>query len=615
MDAIPVVMARTHPPEYRLHKYWSRKPHNVLGNFIDRLLDGPGTVVDPFCGSGVLLREAALRGHRALGFDLNPAAALIARVTCKPPDPAALQAAVEPALAALERRCRRAWGAELRYAVHQVVVECPGCGRPVAAGEAAGRGRGRRCPDCGDRLRFNLAHLVNTRITALAELGRRGLQGDAGLCAEQQRRSDRRWHRAAALDVALAENRRILAFAGLRVADLFTPRNAGLLAATARDLERIADPTLRDGARLLLTGAAAQCSRLIPFRNNLSTGGPAWSVPGFWVPPVHLETQPAIHLRARLRKLCAGLERLHRRPAAAAVEVRRVDARRALADWAAAGGRADLVFLDPPYGDSVPYLEFSALWNALLGESAALEADLSVSDRRCGRDPWRAYRRGLEATVAAARRALAPAGKLLITFNNHDRRAWQALLGALQAERFVCDQVVYQLPAVVPAKACFAPRSSYVGDLYAVYRRAPAGWRPSRDLQPVAAALRRAASARGGRLAPNLARRTAAVAWMRAGLDAELLDEREALLDSLFMRESPECLRFQGTLDATVEPLESLVRGAAAARLCQGPADWPDLVAAVAQATEAVGLPEAAEIKAILADRVDLARLRPAAAG
>ena len=74
MRPIPVVFAQTHPPEYLLHKYWSRKPHNVLALFLSELLPRPGTVVDPFCGSGVLLREAA-----RLGFSraIVPAAPLV----------------------------------------------------------------------------------------------------------------------------------------------------------------------------------------------------------------------------------------------------------------------------------------------------------------------------------------------------------------------------------------------------------------------------------------------------------------------------------------------------------------------------------------------------------
>lgn len=604
---VPVVMARTHPPEYRLHKYWSRKPHNVLATFIEALLPGPSTVIDPFCGSGVLLREAALRGHTAIGFDLNPVACQIARVTGAPPDPELFRRAVEPLLDALTERCDEAFGCEngrrVKYVVHRTVVRCPGCGQSVASDQAQGQGRKRTCPRCDGRLRFNLESLVSTRVCGVAFEKHKGLIETRSELARQQKLSHRRacapWK---AVDRELAENRRILAFAGMRVADLFTRRNFGLLSWLARRIEGVRPADVRAAARLWLTASVAQCARLIPYRNNLTTGGPAWSVPGFWVPPVHLETNPATHLRARLKKLITGFERLRATPMTGQVKVQRAEARGHLRSLARKGIRADLVFLDPPYGDSVPYLEFSALWNAFLGRAGDLDADLSVSDRLDSSEAWARYRRGLDRTLEATAGVLEADGKLLITFNNHDLRAWQALLAALQKHRFRCESVTYQLPAVVPAKACFSPKNSYQGDLYAVFSLAPAGWRPKSDLRLVANALSRAAAARAGVLPTNLAMRTAAIAWMENDLDADLLESRDELMAELLVEIDPGLLRWRGPLDSSVVQLEDLVRGAVAARMCMGECSWTELVEAVALATASIGLPEVAEIRAILSE-------------
>ena len=35
---LPRVVAHTHPPRYRLHKYWSRKPYNVVQAFVAALV-------------------------------------------------------------------------------------------------------------------------------------------------------------------------------------------------------------------------------------------------------------------------------------------------------------------------------------------------------------------------------------------------------------------------------------------------------------------------------------------------------------------------------------------------------------------------------------------------
>jgi DNA modification methylase len=46
---------------------------------LDRRLQSRGTVLDPFCGVGTTLVEGLLAGHRAVGFEINPYAALASR--------------------------------------------------------------------------------------------------------------------------------------------------------------------------------------------------------------------------------------------------------------------------------------------------------------------------------------------------------------------------------------------------------------------------------------------------------------------------------------------------------------------------------------------------------
>ena len=121
-------------------------------------------------------------------------------------------------------------------------------------------------------------------------------------------------------------------------------------------------------------------ARLVACRNDLRSGGPAWTVPGFWVPPLHLETNPLPHLRVRLKKLCRGLSHLRSLAGRGAAHRVHVGAAQALlADDGWLGDeKAAVVFLDPPYGDSVPYLEFSALWNAFLGDLRRYVTDAGV---------------------------------------------------------------------------------------------------------------------------------------------------------------------------------------------------------------------------------------------
>ena len=50
---------------------------NFVRDVLSRYLSSPGVVLDPFCGVGTTLVEAALLGHTSIGFEINPYAAFV----------------------------------------------------------------------------------------------------------------------------------------------------------------------------------------------------------------------------------------------------------------------------------------------------------------------------------------------------------------------------------------------------------------------------------------------------------------------------------------------------------------------------------------------------------
>jgi len=160
-NIITPVEAKTHPAGYLLHKYWTRKPHNVLSHFFSALTPPGGVMIDPCCGSGVSLREAALLGITSYGFDVNPAAALISSVTLQPPELSEFTTTMTSILEGLEPLIDKAYGTssnKIRYAVHETVSECS-CGHDVYFSIALKEGRIYRCPKCKSRVNFNLESL------------------------------------------------------------------------------------------------------------------------------------------------------------------------------------------------------------------------------------------------------------------------------------------------------------------------------------------------------------------------------------------------------------------------------------------------------------------------
>ena len=62
---------------FGVHWYPARYVAQVPGILIGYLSDAGDTVLDPFCGSGTTLIEAARQGRRPIGIDTNPVAVLM----------------------------------------------------------------------------------------------------------------------------------------------------------------------------------------------------------------------------------------------------------------------------------------------------------------------------------------------------------------------------------------------------------------------------------------------------------------------------------------------------------------------------------------------------------
>lgn len=67
--------ARAHV--HGFHPYPARMHPKTAGLLLEAFLTAPGTLLDPFCGSGTVLVEGRARGHSVWGFDLNPIAVML----------------------------------------------------------------------------------------------------------------------------------------------------------------------------------------------------------------------------------------------------------------------------------------------------------------------------------------------------------------------------------------------------------------------------------------------------------------------------------------------------------------------------------------------------------
>jgi len=397
--------AETWPPRHNVHKYWGKKPANVVRSYIQYFSSPGATVLDPFCGSGVTPIEAALLGRRAVGVDFNPFAVMLGRALAAPPEPRAFKRAA----AAIVKRVEPEIGALFH-------TRCRDCGQEVAV-RSFGHDQDRlvavryRCP-CSRISRSLPPTESDLELAARAVAPIPGTPDGDILFGWEMRKLKRR------------EDMR-------RWSDLFTPRNyriAGAIWAAIQDFR--SQPRLHAWLSLTLTASLAQFTRMIA-DSSAAGGGPSWKLNCYWLPDRWQELNPLWYFENRVSRSLAGIVDLSRHGMAYEVDIRQGDSRRLpLADHS-----VDYVFTDPPYGgEGIQYGELSMLWNLWLGAEAALDREIAFNPVRNLSE--RHYGDGLEAVFAEAARVLRPQCWMTVTFANKTPAVWDALMAACRHAGF-----------------------------------------------------------------------------------------------------------------------------------------------------------------------------------
>lgn len=599
-----VMIAERHKNEYLMHKYWSRKPANILKHYINTLTNKDEIVLDPFCGSGVFIREASKIGRKAIGIDSNPIAILITKLLNEDIDIPKFEAEANLLLDKLEKKSEKLFNSKIRYVVHEIIVSCSSCKKKVSFNEAKKIGRIYKCPECDNKLRFNLENIIDTKI-----MGLKYFNGDfvdtKNQLEKEHLKSSENLDFKGNYSIPFLENRRILAFDGMETKNLFTKRNFSILSSLADDIHKIKDESIKNALLLLLTSSSAQCSRLIAYRNAMSTGGPSWSVPGYWIPPRHLEMNPVHYLKNRLNKIIKGLKHSDEYNIKYRPKVYLNDSRVTLEDIKEEyKGKVSLVFLDPPYGDNIPYLEFSNMWNGFLNKDLNFSSDISVSDRLDEKNRWEEYNEALYEIVEKSSDLLKEDGKILITFNNNDIKAWSSLLEALQKNKLTCKYVNYQIPAVISSKAQMAKSGSYISDIYSIYQK-QSNFKYNKDIKQLKENLFKISSVRKNKVEENLVKRTIFLSFIEHNIDVSMLEEALELIETLFYKEGNYLILEEGINSEIL--LEDMIRKIAINRIKESTEiHWNTLYVEIAESLIEYGLVPPEKVSMIISDLINI---------
>jgi len=405
---------------YEMHKYWGKKPSKQLLELIEKYSTPGDVVLDPFAGYGVFVCEAYLNGRNAIGSDLNPAATYIQEQL--------LNSTVnirqfEAAIVGLLEKTKK-------YETEWYTGKCPLCG---ADAKVISTLRSK----VGMPLKMKIkCSCQKTAIECVVP------DDAAGNLIKDEADEKIKNHPSR----GLIRNGRISALDNMTTDNLFPIRALVCHIALFEEIELIDNIDIKNLAKLAFTSNLANCSKLVPpikSRGEMEPG--AWMT-GFYIGETFIENNVFHYFNNRVSKIISGksdffnennkIESLPKKGKVEKISDFDSFTRGYLIDNQDSknlkypDNSIDYIFTDPPYGDTVPYFEQSAIWNTWLDNTVDYENEVVISDSKLRTKNTENYAADITKCIKEIWRVLKPNKYFSITFHSLSGEEWYALMHA-----------------------------------------------------------------------------------------------------------------------------------------------------------------------------------------
>jgi len=405
---------------YSMHKYWAKKPHNIINNLIRKYSKKNEIVLDPFCGSGISMIESFNLKRRAIGIDINPAAIFITKELLDKIE----ISKIENEFKKIENDCNKKINNLYRIKRN---------GHDLT----------------GSHFVWSNGKMVEVRYFSKGKWVKlRPSQWDKKF-AKTFSYSKIPYYFP---KTRLFHNSQINADSKMRICDLFTPRNTYALSVLLNRINKIKNRQARDLFKFCFTSALGQSSKMVfVINNHISQNGEkkkihrrkigSWVI-GYWVPKEHFEINVWDCFKRRYNRITAakkeqfrsshqpklvsnfkGLKKgnllLINKPAFKALK--KIPSR-----------SIDYVIADPPHGNRVPYLELSMMWNSWLKNKVNYNDEIVISSATKRNKDIQNYNKLLEQTFKEVFRVLKPNKYVTLMYNTNDYQTWLSLLNIIK---------------------------------------------------------------------------------------------------------------------------------------------------------------------------------------
>lgn len=391
---------------YNFHKYWGKKPSELMRDLVTCLSPQGGLILDPFVGYGAIARETVLAGRNFIGIDINPIAIRLSKLIVDPPSAERLRLG----LSQIQNKVRAQ--IDETYIIERI-------------GEAA------------SHYLWNDNDLISVWRKVARHKRIELSPTDADICLSQSFAS---YKSKFIRPLSLFDNSRINCTRDMSISDLLTGRaqyNIDLIYSCINDF----DDDLREAFSLILTSAAGQMSQMVfAITGRGKTSGAeskkievgSWVI-GYWRPRLHFEVNGWNCFERRARRLVKAVEQIPNNSELFSDMNNKIGSTTLLCSDCESALReidaniVDLIITDPPHTDRIPYLELSEFWNSILNETVDYDREIVVSNASVRKMHPGVYKERLKRVFEECGRVLKNGCLLVVLFNARDDDSWNII--------------------------------------------------------------------------------------------------------------------------------------------------------------------------------------------
>ncbi len=476
------IEAKMHTSQYKMHKYFARRPYNVFQNLVKHYTDKNDVILDCFCGGGVTVFEAAALERKVIGVDLNPLATFVTRMQMFNGDVNLLKRVYLEFITEVREKYGNWYYVNFgddegvcEWLEWVYIVVCPKCGSEIVLTEnnkvhngvfncenpkCEGRNGLKRieCIPAGSkpiRARYFSKKSKSVLIRGITSVDQLSNIQDYEVIIRQQKYAP---NFEIPLDWDRQHEDKLKERGIIEYRHLFTDRNYTINCCIFNDILRRKPDLPADIYEMLyflFSSSLRYTNSMTRVTDNWEGGKPtAMDKHAYWMPNQYIETNISDILEKRARSIITGVEFSKTTLPTACKEVNSFQdllknggfyvLTGSSSDLPLPNGSVDTIITDPPYGSNVQYAELSVVWNAwydvfsgLNGyifkeEEAVVNRKIKVKGAKTEGD----YEKLLYNVYAECNRVLKKDGYMVFTFNNKNIKVWIAMMRAVARAGF-----------------------------------------------------------------------------------------------------------------------------------------------------------------------------------